>query len=800
MRRRYLVLGLLAVLGAIALVLASERRRRARTAAPGKASASDAPPGTGSPSAATSELEAGRPPRPGRPPARIRLAALVVRLRWYVLAAWAAGAAAAVLVLPSLEQAEAAPLGGLIPADSLALEVSRRSADLFRFPVLADTAVVQRDANGLSAAAQARVFERALRLTRQPDPDASGIVLLLPVTNTLELFPASRERSTTAVTYLFVSPDRTLRNRNDLAHLFAARHVGAPDDALVGVTGVVPAQLEQFRIINDSLSTVEAATVGLLALIVAIAFRALLAPILTLVTAGIAYLVGTRALAAMGQLFDVAVPREVEPLVVVLLLAVVTDYCIFFLADFRRALIRGQGRLSAAGTATATTAHIVLTAGLIVSAGTASLLAGQLSFFRIFGPGLALTAIVGAVVSVTLLPAMLAILGEAVFWPSRPQSAEPVGTLGRRARESGARMTRLALRHPYATLALTVTPLLAAAFALLTTSLGLTLIRGLPPGTEPRAAAAAAAQGFATGILSPTEVLVEAPGIASRRLELALLETEIERQPGVAAVIGPRENPSERPFGAVLSPTGNAARMLIVLETAPLSGPGIDRLAALERRLPRLLRDAGLENARVGLAGATALAKETVDSTVGDLGRIALAAGLVNLVLLVLFLRSLVAPLYLLLTSLLALAATLGLTTLVFQHLLGYGDVTYYVPFIAAVLLVSLGSDYNVFVVGRIWQAGRDRSLRDAAAEAAPQAASAITAAGIALALSFSLLAIVPLRPFRELAFALALGVLLETFVVRSLLVPALVATFGPVSRWPSRRPRTAPAERPSPA
>jgi putative drug exporter of the RND superfamily len=172
----------------------------------------------------------------------------------------------------------------------------------------------------------------------------------------------------------------------------------------------------------------------------------------------------------------------------------------------------------------------------------------------------------------------------------------------------------------------------------------------------------------------------------------------------------------------------------------------------------------------------------------------------VDLLLLMIFLRAVIAPLYLLAASVLALAASLGLTVFVFQVILGHDDVTYYVPFAAAVLLVSLGSDYNVFVVGRIWEEARRRPLRDAIAVAAPRAARAITIAAAALAGSFLLLAIVPLAQFREFAFAMAVGVLLDSFLVRSLLVPALISTFGAAGGWPGSRlkdrltPEAAPA------
>ncbi|HEU5392316.1 MAG TPA: MMPL family transporter, partial [Streptosporangiaceae bacterium] len=120
-------------------------------------------------------------------------------------------------------------------------------------------------------------------------------------------------------------------------------------------------------------------------------------------------------------------------------------------------------------------------------------------------------------------------------------------------------------------------------------------------------------------------------------------------------------------------------------------------------------------------------------------------------------------------------------------------SLVYFVPFAAGVLLVSLGSDYNVFVVGRIWEEARRRPVRDAVAVAAPQASRAITTAGVALAASFGMLAVIPLEQFRQIAIAMALGVVLDAIAVRSLLVPALVALFGRLGMWPGNRRRKPP-------
>jgi RND superfamily putative drug exporter len=220
------------------------------------------------------------------------------------------------------------------------------------------------------------------------------------------------------------------------------------------------------------------------------------------------------------------------------------------------------------------------------------------------------------------------------------------------------------------------------------------------------------------------------------------------------------------------------ARFLVVLRKEPLDAKAIAILHRVEARMPDLLRRAQLGGVRVSYAGNTALASDTVHAVRKDGIRVSVVVLLVNLVLLALFLRAIWAPLYLLGASLLAVGAALGATTWIMQDGLTHDDVTYYVPFAAAVLLLSLGSDYNVFVVGRIWQAAREMPLREAIAHTAPRTSSAITTAGLTLGGSFALLALVPIRPMRELALALAIGVLLDTFVVRSLLVPSLLALF----------------------
>jgi RND superfamily putative drug exporter len=530
-------------------------------------------------------------------------------------------------------------------------------------------------------------------------------------------------------------------------------------------------------------------------------------------------------------------PREVEPVLVVLILGLVTDYAVFFLSAFRDAWGREDGsRYAAMRAATAGTARVVLFAGVIVAAATASLVAGELDFFRAFGPGLAITALISVAVCLTFIPACLALFGRRLAPRRRPAPApapapddgDPVPSerlpeplrvrlagrfvalraAARAADEHGLPRRRVLAARIVTSPVVAVPVVLGCCAALLIAAsgvrqldLGMTLVPSLPEDDPVRIAGEDARQAFAPGITAPVEIVLERRGIGDELGALGDLQDALREQRGVAAVVGPQEERGALGDSVAVTDDGGAVRVAVLLEHEPGSATAIDAVDRLENQLPGLVADAGLGTAVprpqaattpdavvIGISGETALGGDTVDAVVNDLGRIALVALALNLVLLVLFMRALVAPLYLLAASVLGYAAGLGLTVLLFQGVLGYDGLTYYVPLATAVLLVSLGSDYNVFVAGRIWAEARTRRLREAVAIATPQAAGAVTVAGITLAASFALLALVPLRSFREFALLMVVGVLIDTLLVRSLLIPGLISIFGEFSWWPGRR------------
>ena len=747
-------------------------------------------------------------------------AAVVVSLRYFIVAGWVAAVAAAVAYLPVLAQSSG--VASLVPAGSPAVRAEVTATKLFGEPLDAQAIVVQRAPGGLPSSVQAAAVRNAVNVDaahrggRQPAGGAiSGLAGALPIPNTGGIFPGSRERSTTVLTYLYFEPSASTAEQLAGSERYASRYASARADHLVGVTGAGIATYEQGVIISEHLVWVELATVLAIAMIVGFFFLSLGAPVATLACAATAYLLSIRIVAWVLHQAHVTLPPDVEPVLVVLLLGVTTDYSVFFASGMRNRLAEGLTKLEAARLTTAEYAPIILAAGILVAAGTASLAIAKMQLISAFGPALALTVLTAMVVSVTLAPALISIFGTALFWPG-PHWFRKARKAARRAARAEARgmapakappsrwkvreaIARFAAVRPVALVIVgcCTIALLGAALSATGLRLGAPLVTALPAGAQPARAQAAAAKGFAAGIVGPTEVLILGTGVTHSTAGLDRLQASLARQPGVAGVVGPAtmakviasagtaDPAAARIPNPMLAKSGNAARFGIIEQTDPLGATAIDHLQALQRRLPRLVASAGLTGVRIEVGGETAAAGEAVGATTSSLGELALLMLAITFVLLAIFLRALLAPLYLLAASVLALLATLGVTVWVFQDRLGYDGLVYYVPFTVAVLLISLGADYNVFVVGRIWEEARRRPLRDAIAVAGSQASRAITVAGIALAASFALLALIPLQQFREVAVAMAAGIVIDAIIVRSLLVPALVAFFGRLGMWP---------------
>ncbi|WP_422742749.1 MMPL family transporter [Mycobacterium sp. WMMD1722] len=708
----------------------------------------------------------------------------IIRLRWLIVAAVAGGTVAATMLLPGLQRDAGLPL---TQQDSPAVQGERRVLDMFGLPLLSPAVLVQHNPEGLSARALAASVRHAAEVnvhTATEGMPATGIAGAVPVPNSVPLPGVP----TTIVTYLWGG---STLNGGEL--LDTGRRYGEQlglDAHVVGVTGAIPVQVEQGRVVKSRLEWVEIATFLAVALILAVTFRSPAAPLVTLLTALVAYVITIHLVGGAAALLGISAPSQLEPVIVALTLGLSTDYSIFFLSGMRYRMALGRSARDALRSSVTHNMPIVLTAGLTVTAGVASISVAELPLFQAFGPGLAIMVAVALIVSITFVPALLAILGRFALWPGTRVN---IWTGMENRVPWGDRMAQW-LTHRFVAAVVVIVTLAGLAAA----SLPLKDFRAsvaspdtLPAGNSVRVAADTAAENFTAGVLAPTEILVERTDITADRGALTALQREIAAVPGVVSVLGPQQQPIQLTganIGLFLAPSGDAARYLVVFANKPLAASGLQDLNALQSVMPTLLTRAGLADARVEYLGAGALGAEFLATARSDVVRVAVAVSLVNLVLLMLFLRAVIAPLYLLGCSLLSVGAALGLTTWFFQREVGYEGLIFYAPFAAAVLLVSLGSDYNIFTVGRIWDEARHRPLRDAVAIGLPRSARPVTIAGVTLATSFGFVGLLPVAPFQELAFAVAVGVLIDTFIVRSLLVPALIVLVGRFSGWPGGR------------
>jgi RND superfamily putative drug exporter len=420
---------------------------------------------------------------------------------------------------------------------------------------------------------------------------------------------------------------------------------------------------------------------------------------------------------------------------------------------------------------------VIASAALAVVAAFATLGLAEFGQFQVLGPAIAISVLVMLVAGLTLMPALLAVMGRGLFWPSKSWRRERTDGFAARLGTLVARRPRLIAAGSAGTLALIA---LGALGANMNYDLG-----SDAKGTEAAHISDEINRALPRGATDPQTVYVR----GDRTLTVAELQPmvrELEAVPGAAEVTAP-----------VLSRDRHGAAIGVALEAESTSERGM-------RTASGPLRDAAHHAAPAeteALVGGTgAVYADVSDSINRDLKLIfPVAAGLILLIM-VAMLRTPVAPLYMLLAVGLEFAAALGASVLLFQGAMGQEGVAFTLPLVLFLFVVALGTDYNMLVAARLREEMRaGRPVADAVADAVRHTAPTIAAAGLVLASSFGTLMLEADRGTQQMGFAMAAGILIASLVVSTLLVPALTALFGQRAWWAPRRHHTAPAE-PAPA
>ncbi|MGB3633861.1 MAG: MMPL family transporter [Rubrobacteraceae bacterium] len=708
-----------------------------------------------------------------------RLGGLLARFRYVVVLLWAGVALAAYLYLPPLEGNTTGSLSDLVPETAPAAQAEQSQfGTSLDGPVEPPAILVYSNPQGFTRADlwEMRIGLRYLNSSRQPyrldravplairneqDPTRIGSGLLgqrvLPVLLTFETGASPTGISTG------VQETREALGRGTLN---------------VEVTGVLPVQADTNDLIQENLELVTIVTALAIFLIVALTYRSLVAPLVPLASIGLSAFLTLRILGWLAVEQGITVPSQVEPIIIVLLFGVGTDYALFLLSRTRQALGEGADRVEAARIGVERVGGVLLSSAAVLVVAFILLVFAQLGLYQALGPGLAFALLLVFVVTLTLVPALLAILGPAAFGRTTlvPRSSSAYISL---------------LRRPGLVAGVLVVVLMVAGSGALGLRVGFDLLANLPEDAPATRGYADLTREFPGGLLSPVNVVVECADLDDKQDALLRLQqemqTELLRSGELAtAVLGPQYD-GQIPGIDFVTQDGTAARVLLVVYGAPYSPTALDQAGSLQQELPSLLDRAGLEEATGVVGGQTALAAAARDTSEADLKRLApMVFGAVFIVL-ALLLRTPVAPLYLLGATALSFVATIGVSTILFQNVLGHGGVVYYVPFALFLLLVALGSDYNIFIMAAIREEAETKPLREAVTTALANTGPTISAAGVVLAGSFFLLTLIPLRDFFQIGAAMAFGILLDAFVIRTLLVPSLALLAGPRGFWPRK-------------
>ncbi|HUA95360.1 MAG TPA: MMPL family transporter [Acidimicrobiales bacterium] len=746
------------------------------------------------------------------------LGRVVVRYRWVVVAVWIIGTVIAVRALPSLSSQVDTNNGAFLPASAPSNQAAVLAQPLIgsvthsQVPIVAVTA----DAS-LNSADSSAITTVIARLGRVPSK--------------LSVHFLSESPDGRAAQILFVSSvtpfDQTKSKRLIDDVNTALDSVALPSDLHVYVSGSVATNVANAEQSNKQGKQIQDASILFIIVLLLVIFRALLAPLVTLLPAALVLTVSGSLIGALGSAGVLKVSFFTQILLIVLILGAGTDYGLFLVFRVREQLLAGSEPKAAVEYAVRRVGESIAASAATVIVALLTLLAASFGLYHDLGLPLAIGVATMLLAGLTLLPALLAILGRAVFWPTktRPRQASE-GVWGRVA-------ARLVAR-PVWTLVVGCAVLgVVALFALGFKPSGFGGDLAAPAGSDAARGNAAVAAHFPQSNANPTNVVMRfSTSVWQDPGQLATATEGLRSSGKFSAISGPLD-PNGRPITVAqlravygrIHPYGSAQK-LVSRPLDPPPGVGLAEYQVYLSTARFISADGRTVQWETGLAagnpGATAAlnavpgvrtAVAAVASRSGavasgvageapalydvshisddDVRTIVPIAIVAIGIVLALVLRSLVAPLYLILSVLLSYLASLGTAVIVFMKIPNDAGIVFLLPFLMFIFLLALGEDYNILVMTRIREEARSSDLFRAVVRAVGVTGPTVTSAGLVLAGSFVVLAVVGGSgqgngQIRVIGFGLAVGILIDTFVVRTVLVPSTVRLLGRWNWWPS--------------
>lgn len=714
------------------------------------------------------------------------------RTRWVTLLVWIAAAGLLSALLPSAngEENNAAPnLSASKPSVQAEAILDREFASDAGIPAL----YVWHRAGGLTDEDLGLLQAWSLELAQSPASDQTSVMPLHAFRPDALKAMRSADGSTLIVPVQFDKTADSERLKENLEHIRDVTEkkfgydpneeptAGAGELSL-RVTGPVGIQVDATGLFKNADVSLMIATVLLVLVLLLLIYRSPILAFIPLIAVGFAYGVINPILGWMASEGWITYDSQALSIMTVLLFGAGTDYCLFLITKFRQLLKSEENAGKALRAAIAGSSGAIAMSGLTVVLSLFALLFAEYGVYHRFAAPFGIAILVMGLASLTLVPALLAIIGRASFYPFVPRTPAMQEARAKRRNKPGPeeraprnRTGKLVTAKPG--LIIVVCVVVLGGFAAFVPKIGITydILSSFPKDMASREGFALMGDKFPPGELAPTKVIVDTQGREDVLEPLAKTFSSLPYGSGSSHVSG-QSDP-------------NILLYEFDFNMNPYSLEAMNRIPDLREAVVRTLTEAGVQDAtdRVWIGGQTAEqhdAKVTGDRDTRLIIPIVIA---LIAVLLLAYLRSVVATVYLVLTVILSYFSALGLGWIVLHYGFGVDAIQGSIPLYAFVFLVALGEDYNIFMISSIWQKRGRMPLGQAIREGIGETGAVITSAGLILAGTFAVLATLPIQVLVQFGLITAIGVLLDTFVVRSYLVPAITMKLGRLAFWPAK-------------
>jgi len=689
------------------------------------------------------------------------------RSKWIVVAVWIAVAAAFGPLQAQLNSVTQNDSTTFRPADAVSSQVLDELRTRFDNGRTVPALIVYQNPDGLSDADRAVIAA---------DEEAiSGLPNLAPIQSPLAPQAAEMgllsDDGTTAIMIVPITAQVIEEIEPAVNEMRVITQADTAPGLEVYVSGPAGITVDAVEVFGDIDGTLLIGTTVLILVLLLLIYRSPIIALVPLVVVGVAYAVAGGVVYLMVTTFDLPINGQATGILIILMFGAGTDYCIFLIARYREELRVRADRHDAMQHAVTRSGPAILSAGGTVVAAMLVLLFADLSSTRNQGPVLAIGVGITMIAGLTLLPALLTIIGRRSFWPAVPR----LGSEDRSRRSVYHRVGEVVTGRPVATIVAVTAVLLVCVLGVLSDPSGLGIGGGFRSKPESIQGQIALSKALPPGELATTQVLVTAPPADLEAATGAVVGALTADSADVASV---------RPSLTAIA--GDGQLLEVVLTRDPYS----DEAGA---SIPRIRDVASAAATGAGgtalVGGPTAQDHDTDRAVERDTFVIVPLTLLLILIILGLLLRAIIAPIYLILTVVLSYFATLGLSYMIFLHVFDSPGVDPGYATFLFLFAVALGIDYNIFLVSRIREEADSAPMRPAVLRALETTGGVITSAGLILAGTFLVLMTLPLEALFQLGFGVALGVLIDTFIVRTLLVPALAVRIGDRSWWPGRVP-----------